>query len=242
MNKILISVGLAFALAGSGLLPAQAQTPAALTGQVTSGEEGPMEGVLISAKKAGSTITITVVSDAQGNYSFPAAKLEPGQYSLRIRAVGYDLDRPASVDVAAQQPAKYDLKLRKTEDLAAQLSNARMACKLPRHRPAEERDAGLRGLPHARAGGALEPQARRFHPRHAAAHAGLREPEHSGRSAASARRAPDGRARGPARAGLSRHGRLSRRRQSELGPAMELRAQDAAAPERPQHPRGHHRI
>src|SRR6185503_6610730 len=94
MNKILISVGLVLALAGPGLLPARAQTPAALTGQVTSGEEGPMEGVLISAKKAGSTITITVVSDAQGNYSFPATKLEPGQYSLRIRAVGYDLDRP----------------------------------------------------------------------------------------------------------------------------------------------------
>jgi virginiamycin B lyase len=131
MNKILISVGLALALAGPGLLPAQAQTPAALTGQVSSGEEGPMEGVLISAKKAGSTITITVVSDAQGNYSFPATKLEPGQYSLRIRAVGYDLDRPASVDVAAQQPAKHDLKLRKTEDLAAQLSNAEWLASFP---------------------------------------------------------------------------------------------------------------
>ena len=131
MNKMLMSVGLAFALASAGLLPARAQTPAALTGQVTSGEEGPMEGVLVSAKKAGSTITITVVSDAQGNYSFPAAKLEPGQYSLRIRAVGYDLDRPASVDLAAQQPAKYDLKLRKTEDLAAQLSNAEWLASFP---------------------------------------------------------------------------------------------------------------
>ena len=50
MNKMLMSVGLAFALAGAGLLPARAQTPAALTGQVTSGEEGPMEGVLVSAK------------------------------------------------------------------------------------------------------------------------------------------------------------------------------------------------
>jgi virginiamycin B lyase len=131
MNKMLMSVGLAFALASAGLLPARAQTPSALTGQVTSGEEGPMEGVLVSAKKAGSTVTITVVSDAQGNYSFPAAKLEPGQYSLRVRAVGYDLDRPASVDLAAQQPAKYDLKLRKTEDLAAQLSNAEWLASFP---------------------------------------------------------------------------------------------------------------
>jgi len=131
MNKILISVALALALAGPGVIPVQAQTPAALTGQVSSAEEGPMEGVLVSAKKAGSTVTTTVVSDAQGTYSFPAAKLEPGQYSLRIRAVGYDLDRPASVDVAAQQPAKYDLKLRKTEDLAAQLSNAEWLASFP---------------------------------------------------------------------------------------------------------------
>ena len=130
-SKILISAALAFALAGAGLLPASAQTPAALTGQVTSAEEGAMEGVLVSAKKAGSTVTITVVSDAQGNYSFPAAKLEPGQYSLRIRAVGYDLDRPANVDVAVQQPAKQDLKLRKTEDLAAQLSNAEWLASFP---------------------------------------------------------------------------------------------------------------
>jgi len=131
MNKILIAAGFAFALAGAGLLPASAQTPAALTGQVTSAEEGAMEGVLVSAKKAGSTVTITAVSDAQGNYSFPAAKLEPGQYSLRIRAVGYDLDRPANVSVAAQQPAKQDLKLRKTEDLAAQLSNGEWLASFP---------------------------------------------------------------------------------------------------------------
>ena len=131
MNKNLISAALAIALAGAGILPASAQTSAALTGQVTSAEEGAMEGVLVSAKKAGSTITITVVSDAQGRYSFPAAKLEPGQYALRIRAIGYDLDRPANVSVAAQQPAKHDLKLRKTEDLAAQMSNGEWIASIP---------------------------------------------------------------------------------------------------------------
>jgi virginiamycin B lyase len=72
-----------------------------------------------------------VVSDSQGNFSFPAAKLEPGQYSLRIRAIGYDLDQPAKVDVAAQPGAKYDLKLRKTEDLAAQMSNGEWFASFP---------------------------------------------------------------------------------------------------------------
>ena len=90
-----------------------------------------MEGVLVSAKKTGSTITISVVSDAQGRYSFPAARLEPGQYSLRIRAIGYDLDRPVSVEVSGRQPVKFDINLRKTEDLAAQLTNAEWLASFP---------------------------------------------------------------------------------------------------------------
>src|SRR2546421_4057018 len=85
-----------------------------VSGRVTSAEEGAMEGVLVSAKKAGSTITITVVSDAQGRYRFPSARMEPGEYSLRIRAIGYDLDRPVAVDVRGEEPAEFDLKLRKT--------------------------------------------------------------------------------------------------------------------------------
>ena len=58
---------------------AQAQSDTALTGQVTSSEEGPMEGVLVSARKAGSALTTTVVSDAQGRYRFPATRRELGQ-------------------------------------------------------------------------------------------------------------------------------------------------------------------
>jgi streptogramin lyase len=131
MKHLLTSAGLALALLQAGFIPARAQAPAALTGQVTSAEEGAMEGVLVSAKKTGSTMTITVVSDAKGNFSFPAGKLEPGQYALRIRAVGYDLDQPAMVDVAAQRGATYDLKLRKTEDLAAQLSNGEWFASFP---------------------------------------------------------------------------------------------------------------
>src|SRR5436309_11776374 len=47
-----------------GLTPgALAQSGAALTGVVSSQEEGNMEGVLVNAKKEGSTITVTVVTD-----------------------------------------------------------------------------------------------------------------------------------------------------------------------------------
>ena len=102
MKKFVFAV-VTIIIAGTQFLAAQAQTQDALIGQITSAEEGAMEGVLVSAKKTGSTITISVVSDAQGRYSFPAARLEPGQYSLRIRAIGYDLDRPASVEVSGRQ-------------------------------------------------------------------------------------------------------------------------------------------
>ena len=57
----------------------------ALAGKVTSQAEGPMEGVIVGAKKAGSTITTWVVSDAQGQYSFPRDKMEPGNKPLAIR-------------------------------------------------------------------------------------------------------------------------------------------------------------
>lgn len=122
-------------LTGAAQAPALAQAPAqtpALTGKVNA-EQGPLEGVLVSAKKDGSTVTITVVSDKDGRYSFPAAKLEPGQYAMRIRAVGFDLDldNAKPVTVAAGKTVTADLTLRKTEDLASQLSNAEWMASIP---------------------------------------------------------------------------------------------------------------
>ncbi len=110
---------------------AGAAAQAALAGKVSSAEEGAMEGVLVSAKKAGSTLTITVVSDKEGRYGFPAAKLDPGRYAIRIRAVGYDLEGPGAADVAAGKTATVDLRLKKTSDLAAQLSNGEWMASVP---------------------------------------------------------------------------------------------------------------
>src|SRR5262249_8776488 len=90
---------------------------ATLSGQVTSAEEGPMEGVVVSARKQGSTITLSVVSDQKGQYSFPADRLAAGQYTLAIRAAGYNLEGTETVDVAAGG-AKADIRLVKTRNLA----------------------------------------------------------------------------------------------------------------------------
>jgi streptogramin lyase len=115
-------------LAAPGQLAAQAGP--ALTGKVTAGQEA-QEGVLVSAKRSGSTITVTVVSGKDGSYSFPAGRLDPGQYSLRIRAAGYELDGPDQIVVAAEKTATVDLALRRTKDIAAQLTNAEWLASMP---------------------------------------------------------------------------------------------------------------
>jgi virginiamycin B lyase len=103
----------------------------ALTGLVRSTEEGPVEGVLVSAQRVNTPVTVTVVSDTSGRYSFPGARLEPGRYTIRVRATGYDLQDSGTVDIAAGKTASADLKLTKTKDLASQLSNAEWLLSMP---------------------------------------------------------------------------------------------------------------
>src|SRR5438445_1812366 len=128
---LLLIVSALLFCAGFEILNAQNSSASALGGRMTSQEEGPREGALVSAKRAGRTITVTVASDAQGQYSFPQSRLEPGQYSVRIRAVGYEMDNPGPVEVTAQKAAELDLKLRKTRDLARQLSNGEWLMSMP---------------------------------------------------------------------------------------------------------------
>ena len=124
-------------------IPAPAQI--ALSGRVSSAEEGAMEGVLVSAKKAGSSITVTVVSDAQGRYQFPSSKLGPGEYGVSIRAVGYDLESPSKLEASAGKNTTADLKLRKAADVAAQLSNAEWLDSMP---GTEQQKASVRNCTH----------------------------------------------------------------------------------------------
>ncbi len=90
-----------------------------------------MEGVVVSAKKDGGTVTVSVITDARGHFSFPPAKLEPGHYALGARAAGYDLDGSPAADVAAGRAATTDLKLKKTKNLAGQLTNVEWLLSMP---------------------------------------------------------------------------------------------------------------
>src|SRR5258708_4287099 len=86
MKHLLLSTAasLAVALVAASLGAVTAQAEPGLSGQVTAAE-GPLEGVLVTAKKNGSTIAYTVASDEKGRYSFPAGKIESGEYTLRNR-------------------------------------------------------------------------------------------------------------------------------------------------------------
>src|SRR5207249_6238472 len=112
-------------------VPSAAQSGTALTGIVTSDGKDALEGVLVSGRKVGSPITVTVVSDADGRYRFPASKLDPGRYELGVRAAGFELDSPGTVELAPRTLTVFDLKLRKAQDLAKQLTNAEWLLGMP---------------------------------------------------------------------------------------------------------------
>src|SRR5437763_15718732 len=98
MKMSLLLSAAVFVIAGTSRAFA---APAPLEGKVTSAKESAMEGVLVTAKKDGSNVSLTVVSDDKGHYAFPAGRLEPGHYRISIRAAGYILDGPRTIDVTA---------------------------------------------------------------------------------------------------------------------------------------------
>jgi virginiamycin B lyase len=116
---------LALPIAGSHPAMAQSHGPAALTGIVSSPEEGKMEGVVVSAKRPGSTIMVSVSTNAQGQYSFPQDRLAPSAYDITIRAAGYTLEQTAAT-VQSGGSTQLDLRLAKAapDILALQMSNS----------------------------------------------------------------------------------------------------------------------
>ena len=125
-----------------GRVAADAPGNAALGGTVTAQAEGPLEGVLVGAKKAGSTVATWVVSNAQGQYSFPPDRMEPGRYAISIRAVGYELPK-TSVEVT-EHGTQLDLSLQKVTRIsvvAMQMSNGELLMSVP-GTPAEKSALG----------------------------------------------------------------------------------------------------
>ena len=105
--------------------------PVALSGLVSSQAEGNMEGVLVTVRRTGAPLTVTVVTGQDGRYAFPRATLQPGPYAISVRAIGYDLEGRKTVYVAADNPARADLRLTTTTDLASQLTSLEWILSMP---------------------------------------------------------------------------------------------------------------
>jgi virginiamycin B lyase len=120
-----------FVQAGFEAPSVRAQSAAILTGRVSSAEEGAMEGVVVSARKDGATVTVSVVTNKEGKYTFPAGRLEAGRYQFSIRAGGYELESPKAVDLSAAQSATAEIKLRATSNIVSQLSDGEWLANMP---------------------------------------------------------------------------------------------------------------
>jgi hypothetical protein len=128
---ILIAIG--------GAASQQSAEVPGLTGVVSSDAEGNMEGVLVSAKRAAGTVTVTVVTNNAGRYAFPAGRLSAGEYELSIRAVGYQLANASQTATVGRRTAQVNLRIQKTQDLGSQLTDAEWLMSMPGTREQKQR-------------------------------------------------------------------------------------------------------
>src|SRR6516165_10798818 len=100
--RLLASVaGLAVGFAANAALADQL-----LSGSVTSAMGQKLEGVQVSAKKEGSTITTHVYTDQNGEYFFPA--LPEGKYNVWAQVLGFQINK-GSVDLSAGRHEDFKL-------------------------------------------------------------------------------------------------------------------------------------
>src|SRR5262252_5619434 len=101
-GKLLASVaGLIVGLTAGG-----ASADQLLTGSITSASGAKLEGVQVSAKKEGSTITTSVYTDQNGDYFFPP--MADGKYQVWAQALGFHTSKGA-VELAAAKHQDFQL-------------------------------------------------------------------------------------------------------------------------------------
>jgi streptogramin lyase len=98
-----------------------------LTGMVRSASGERMEGVTVSARAAGSTLTTSVFTDSDGEYVFPP--MADGFYKVWAQAVGYEAGR---TELSLTNPiARWDVSLTAKKDFELQLPADRWLAALP---------------------------------------------------------------------------------------------------------------
>ena len=128
-------------LAATALMPISARAAdALLSGTITTAAGEKLNGVTVSAKAEGSTITTTVFTDDAGNYYFPP--LATGKYRVWAQALTF---ATAKGEVDLTTAKKQDFKLDTLADFARQLPGDLVLASLPDDTP---EDARLKNLVH----------------------------------------------------------------------------------------------
>src|SRR5882672_7432239 len=105
-----------------------------LSGAVKSDSAGKLEGVTVSAKAAGQTITTSVFTDEDGNYYFP--RMAEGKYRVWAQAEGFEAGT-AEVDLqGAGGHQDFALKtIKDTQDVVKQMTGQEYITSLPEDTP-----------------------------------------------------------------------------------------------------------
>src|SRR5258708_251842 len=123
-----------------------------LTGSITSASGQKLEGVLISAKKEGSTITTSVYTDLNGDYFFPA--MADGKYQVWAQTLGFQTAKGA-VDLSATRHQDFKLAaIADPEERIRQLPPEMLAAALPEE---TEADANIKRIFHNQCTGCHTP-------------------------------------------------------------------------------------
>ncbi len=123
-----------------------------LSGSITSASGQKLEGVQISAKKEGSTITTSVYTDLNGDYFFPA--LPDGKYRVWAQALGFETSK-SEVDLTAKKSQDFKLAaITDPEQKIKQLPSEMLAGALPDE---TEADANMKRIFHNQCTGCHSP-------------------------------------------------------------------------------------
>src|SRR5438270_796329 len=119
-GSVIVALACVLSAAAQRTTPSAPPDDAGLSGSITA-HGAPIEGITVSAKTAGSTVTTTVFTDDHGIYRFPA--LPPGAYHIWAQTTGYRTVR-ADARLAAGAPPHQDFTLTPLDDMTLQVSGS----------------------------------------------------------------------------------------------------------------------
>ena len=123
-----------------------------LTGSIASATGQKLDGVQVSAKKEGSTITTSVYTDQNGDYFFPA--LPDGKYNVWAQALGFETSK-GQVDLTATKHQDFKLAaITDPDQKIKQMPSEMLAAALPED---TEADANMKRIFHNQCTGCHTP-------------------------------------------------------------------------------------